>query len=116
MIQILHGWGRKPLSLSNTRKYWPEELARQCSRQQSPYWLEFDGMHIQLRESDFDLAVQLAAQYHNVSSYNAPDRTHEIHDELFEERVLKGMEEEEDTASDYVTSEEDLVYEDQFYT
>lgn len=115
MIQILHGWGRQPLLLSNTRKYWPEELARQCSKKLPPYWLEFDGLNIQLKESDFDLAVQIAAQYHNNTSYNAPDRTREVHDELFEERVLKGMEDEEDVVSEDVTSEEDLVYEDQFY-
>lgn len=113
MIQILHGWGKRPLELQNTRMYWPEELARMCSRRTGPFWLEVEGRQIQLREEEYDLALQVAAQYHNVISRDAPMRSEDT--EFLEERARLHMEESSSDEDNYVTSDEDLIYETYAY-
>jgi len=72
-------------------------------------------MHWRLSTQEFDLALNAAARYHNQISYNAPARHDEAETEQIEERVRLHMEAPSSDEEDYVTSEEDLVYEDQFY-
>jgi len=80
-----------------------------------PFWLEVDGMHFRLERHEWDLALNVAARWHNVTSYNAPRRDTET--EEMEERARMHMEapSDDEPDEDYVTSEEDLVYNDQFY-
>jgi len=113
MIQILHGWGRQALPLSNARGYYPEELARLCSRRLAPFWLEVAGRPFQLAEQEYDLALRVAAQYHNATTRNEPGGDEEA--EGMEERARTHMEAPDSDPEEYVASDEDLVYEKHFY-
>ena len=118
-MQLLHHWCHRIVTLSGTRRYLPEELEAMCRRLSPPFWIRVEGTIIRIRDqSQMSLAYQLCAAYHNGIVQNVPhDDGAEKETEEMERRAQQHMEAEsssEDEA-DYLTEEEDMVYDREFY-
>jgi hypothetical protein len=73
-MELCHGWARRVLPLSGTRKYSPVEIRALCKRASPPFWLRVEGKHIPVvGEPCLQLACQVSAAYHDWLAYNAPE-------------------------------------------
>jgi hypothetical protein len=73
-MELCHGWARRAIPLSATRKYSPQQIRALCKRVSPPFWLRVEGKDIQVfSEPCLQLACQVSAAYHDWLAYNAPD-------------------------------------------
>ena len=114
---LSHTWGRRPVRLSSTRHYYPEEVNAVRRRHTPPYWLTVEGEHIPLEgEGQVNLACQAVSAYHNYVAYNVPPDdgfTQEM--KALDRECQEHMEASSSEDESEVLSEEDLVYEKEFY-
>ena len=102
-MELCHSWSKRPIKLSATRRYTPEEVREKCKRASAPYWLRVEGKLIQVHgEACLQLACQVSAAYHDWLAFNAAE------DDGFgkdmaarEERVRQHMEEAPSEDSEY---------------
>jgi hypothetical protein len=74
-MNILYGHGPRPLALSATRRYQPEEILHMvdCIRAAGQtIFLQVENHNIPIRPNEFELASAVVAAYHNQIAYNAP--------------------------------------------
>jgi hypothetical protein len=119
-MQILNRWSERRVVLSSTRRYYPEEIRNLCWRIVGPFWLQVGDTDIPLPdERSLLLACQICAAYHNDLAYNVHTNDNFERDMAEREAIVQArMEEpssEEDDPNDYVTEEEDIVYEKECY-
>ena len=63
---LVHGCRHRPLALSGTRHYLPEEILRLCKRRRGPLWLHVEDAYVPVKRTDDVLlfACEVAAAYH----------------------------------------------------
>jgi hypothetical protein len=84
-MRICYGWSKQELSLSNDKRYYPEQLMHRVKKflpsndeannplQYLPLWIHVDNEHVRLFGlEEIALACKLAAIYHNGPTNNAP--------------------------------------------
>ena len=74
-MRILFGQRPRPLRMSATRLYYPEQLwqtVRRLHRNGSPLFLQVENHRIPLGGQDLRLAASVVVSYHNQIAYNAP--------------------------------------------
>jgi hypothetical protein len=114
---LSHTWARRPIPLSSTRHYHPEEVEAKRRRHTGPHWLTVEGTHIPLDSpDDMSLACRAVSAYHNYVAYNVPP------DDGFAREVLvleakwqQHMEESSSDEEDGVYSDDDQVFDKEVY-
>ena len=118
-MELLHHWSHRVITLSSTRRYLPEEIEALCVRKSPPFWLRVEGTMIRIQDSSqMPLVYRICAAHHNGIVQNVPqDDGWTKETEEMESRAREHMEAELTTEdeSDYVTEEEDMVYDREFY-
>ena len=71
---LVHGCRHRPLALSGTRHYLPEEILRLCKRRRGPLWLHVEEAYVPVKRTDDVLlfACEVAAAYHEGVARNVP--------------------------------------------
>lgn len=75
-MRICYGWARKPMNLSNDKRYHPEQLMARLSTSKPakpaspllwmPVWIHLDNVFVRLHsKEEIELACKLACIYHN---------------------------------------------------
>jgi hypothetical protein len=121
MIDLRHSLNHLLIPLSRSYRYLPEEILSMLPRFLPPYWLYVDGTSIALPSCDAQwVACQAVSAYHNGVVTTVPPDDGFASDMAEREAQVRAHLENQsgsDTAdsADYVTSDEDLVYEREFY-
>lgn len=116
MIRIAHGWNRRPFDMSATRTYLPEEVMEWAENVCMPYWVLVDSQAIMFASESLALMCEIVSTCHNSIAYNAqPDDGFTDLMQSIQDEVAEHMEAESSSDDEYVTSDEDLVYEEQAY-
>ena len=72
-MELCHSWQARPVRLSSTRRYLPEEVLAKCKRATGPFWLRVEGRLVQVHgEACLRLACEVSAAYHDWVAYNVP--------------------------------------------
>jgi len=116
-MELCHGWGRRRIPMSNTKRYLPEELHRLCDRVSGPFWFKVEDKYIQIQsESGLKMACEAVSIYHDYISYNIPPEDGYITETTrMEAAALAHMEAESLDGEDYVISDEDMEYATEAY-
>lgn len=70
-MELYSGWSKKPIQLSSTQRYHPEQILAKCKRRQGPFWLRVEGTLIPVvGESCLQFACEVSAAYHDWVAYN----------------------------------------------
>ena len=75
-MRLWFGHRPRPLHMTATRQYTPEELHVRLVTVRSwdqQAWLQVENEKLLLTEGDLSLAARVSASYHNQLCYNAPD-------------------------------------------
>ena len=73
-MELCHSWHPRPIRLSSTRRYSPQEVRGLCKRVLGPFWLRVEGRLIQVHgEACLRLACEVSAAYHDWLAYNVPE-------------------------------------------
>ena len=115
-MHLEHGFIHRRISLFATRRYRPEEVLVLMRGVTPPIWLVFCSHRVLLSSTDArSLAAELVAIYHNDLVDLPPDDGWAEDTARAEEEARAHMEAESSSDEEYVTSDEDLVYEREFY-
>lgn len=74
-MNVHYGHRPRPIGLSATRKYFPEELYETMDRlakNDQTLFLQVENEFIRVNPQEIGLAAALVASYHNQIAYNAP--------------------------------------------
>jgi hypothetical protein len=74
-MRILFGHRPRPVRMTATRAYHPEQLwdvVHRLHRNGAPLYLQVENHRIPLGAQDLRLAVSVAVSYHNQLAYNVP--------------------------------------------
>jgi hypothetical protein len=74
-MRILFGAKPRPIRMSSTRLYYPEQMwgvVYRLHRNGAPLFLQVENQLIPLGPQDLRLAVSVAVAYHNQIAYNVP--------------------------------------------
>lgn len=64
-VELCHGWAKRPVQLSATRLYYPEQIEQICDRLLPPLWLRIGDRHIRVEDPlERKMAYAAAAAYH----------------------------------------------------
>ena len=72
---ILYGQRPRPIGLSATRKYRPEEVWEMLDRlvkADQSLFIRVENEYLRVNHNEIDLAAAIVASYHNQLAYNAP--------------------------------------------
>lgn len=73
-MNLCHGWSKRRVPLSATRKYCQEELLLFCKRLSPPFWLDVENKFIPVTTpQELAFACHVSTAYHNSIAYNALD-------------------------------------------
>jgi|688.fasta_scaffold1173904_1 hypothetical protein len=72
-MELCHSWSPRPVLMSCTKRYSPEEIRALCKRVTGPFWLRVEGKLIPVHgEACLQLACAVSAAYHDWLAYNVP--------------------------------------------
>ena len=109
---VAHGWHKRMLPMSSEHYYHPEEIQAMFVRVSKPLCLVVGGTYIRIPEDSESFAAQIVSAYHNeLCRTLAPDAEWAEDTQRAEEEAQAHMEAESSEDEDYVTSEEDIDYE-----
>lgn len=74
-MELCHSWQARPIRMSSTRRYSPQEVRGMCQRVTGPFWLRVEGKLIQVHgEACLRLACEVSAAYHDWVAFNVPEK------------------------------------------
>lgn len=115
-MHLEHGPNRRVIPLQGTQRYRPEEVCALMAGVTRPIWIVLAGQRMRLSTvSTRRLAATLVSVYHNDLVDLPPDDGWAEDTARAEEEARAHMEAESSSDEEYVTSDEDLVYEHEVY-
>jgi hypothetical protein len=108
-MELCHHWCKRPIPLSSTRRYTPEQIRDKCRRVSGPFWLRVEDKVIQVRgEICLRFACEVSAAYHDWVAYNVPENDGFAED--MAEREAKIQLHMEDPSSEEEGGDDDEAY------
>ena len=107
-MELCHSWSVRPIRMSSTRRYTPDEVRGMCKRVSGPVWLRVEGTLIQVHgEACLQLACAVSSAYHDWLAFNAPEDDGFAEDMAErEERVQQHMDEPSSSEDEWADDED----------